>query len=103
MIDERIQELRDSLLDVNEQIQTIQAQADAEKRDLSEDEDTRITELFASYKKTEKEIERRLTIAEQTAKLHESAGRSTEPQQHEPQNHSREEKPQSYNASLVSR
>jgi len=86
MATERMQELRDSLLDLNEQIQTIQAQADAEKRDLTDEEDTKINELFASFKKTEKEIERRTRIENQTAKLMEPAGRKTEPQMPEAQN-----------------
>ena len=97
MKDERIQDLRDSLLDYNEQIQTLQAQADAEKRDLTDEEDTAISELFASYKKAEKEIERRERIQNQTTSLMESVGRVTEPQQPEPQNRPREERPQSQN------
>jgi len=82
---EKLQELRDSLLDYNEQIQTIQAKADGEKRDLLEDEEDNITKLFAEYKKTEQEIDRRERIDAQTAKLMESAGRQTEPQQPERQ------------------
>jgi len=82
----KIKELSDSLLDYNEQIQTIQAQADAETRDLTEDEDDAVTKLFAAYKKTEQEIERRERIEAQTSKLMESAGRQAEPQQPEPQN-----------------
>ena len=37
MKDEKIQELRDTLLDLNEQTQMIQAQADGEKRKVTED------------------------------------------------------------------
>jgi HK97 family phage major capsid protein len=85
MINEKVQELRDSLLDLNEQVQVIQAKADGEKRDLLEDEDDAINELLAKFKKTEKEIERRERIDAQTDKLMESAGRVTEPQQPEPQ------------------
>lgn len=91
MNDEKIQELRDNLLDLNEQIQTIQAKADGEKRDLSEDEDTKIETLFMQYKATEKEIDRRSRIQAQTNKLKESVGRQSEPQQVEPQNKPRDQ------------
>lgn len=90
MNDEKIQDLQDSLLDYNEQIQSIQAQADAEKRVLTEDEETSIDQLFAQYKQAEKEIERRERINTQTAKLMESAGRKSEPQMPEPQNQPRD-------------
>jgi len=95
MKDERIQELKDSLLDYNEQIQTIQAKADAEKRELEADEKAAIDELFAQFNKAEQEIERRELIAKQTAKLMESEGRKTAPQNIEPQNRPAEREPQS--------
>ena len=85
MVNEKVQDLRDSLLDLNEQVQTIQAGADGEKRDLLEDEDDAINDLLAQFKKVEKEIERRERIDAQTDKLMQSAGRVTEPQQPEPQ------------------
>jgi HK97 family phage major capsid protein len=89
-MDEKIQELRDSLLDINEQTQVIQAQADAEKRDLLEDEQKSLDTLFARFEATEDEIERRERINAQTSKLMESAGRVTEPQMPEPQNQPRD-------------
>jgi HK97 family phage major capsid protein len=89
LYDDKLVELKDSLLDYNEQIQTIQAQADSEKRDLTEDEDTAIADLFARYKQAEKEIERRERIENQTSKLMETAGRQSEPQTPEPQNRPR--------------
>ena len=95
--EEKIQELRDNLLDLNEQVQVVQAKADGEKRDLLEDEEAAINDLMAKFKKTEQEIERRVNINSQTEKLMKSVGRQTEPQQPEPQNRPREEKAQSTN------
>lgn len=84
MTTEVIQNLKDDLLALNEQTQTLQAQADAEKRDFTDEETTAYKELTAKFKKTEDEIERREQIESQTAKLMASAGRSTEPQEPEP-------------------
>ena len=85
MTEEVIQDLRDNLLDINEQIQTIQAQADAEKRDLTEEEETASKELFSKFDKIESDIERRQRIDAQTKKLSDSLGRKTEPQMPENQ------------------
>lgn len=87
-MDEKIRELRDQLLEINERVQTIQATADAESRQLMEDEEKEINAQIAKFEATETEIERRELIVAQTAKLSRSQGRITDPQNPEPQNRS---------------
>lgn len=83
---EKIDELKSSLLDFNEQIQSIQALADSETRELTDDEEKTIKVLFNQFESTENEIARRERILSQTAKLMQSQGRQTSPQMPEPQN-----------------
>jgi HK97 family phage major capsid protein len=85
-VDEKIRELQDKLLDLNERAQVIQATADAEARALTEDEDRELSRVLGEFSATEEEIERRRIIADQTAKLTQGQGRRSEPQQPEPQN-----------------
>lgn len=87
-IQDIIDELKAEMLDLNEQVQVIQAKADSEKRDLLEDESREIDRLFAKFEQCEDEIARRERIAKQTAKLAESAGIQSRPQNPEPQNRS---------------
>lgn len=94
--EEIMQNLKDRLLDINEQVQTIQAKADAENRDLLEDEENTLTGLFDEFQETEKEIDRRERIQNQTEKLRRSTGRQTEPDLIEPQNKPREQPQQSF-------
>lgn len=85
-MDEKIRELQDLLLEINEHVQTVQATADAEKRPLTEDEEKEIKSEITKFEDTEKEIERRLTISAQTQKLTQAQPRMADPQQPEPQN-----------------
>ena len=64
-----ITQLQERLLDLHEQAQVIQAKADAEERDLSEDEQKNISGLFEEFEFVEGEIERRQRIAAQTERL----------------------------------
>lgn len=91
-----MQDLKDTLLDCNEQIQTVQAKADAEKRDLTEDEEKQIDTLFAQFEATEEEIKRRERIQAQTDKLRESAGSQSEPNAPSPQNKAHLNEPQNF-------
>ena len=84
-MDEKIKELQDKLLDLNERAQVIQATADAENRPLTDDEDRELNSVFTAFDATEEEIRRREAISAQTSKLMQSAGRQTEPQMPEPQ------------------
>ncbi len=73
-----IEQLRDRLFELNEQAQTIQAKADAEKRDLLEEEQRDLDKIFADFSHTEQEIERRERIAAQAQKLIRGVGRKTD-------------------------
>ncbi len=84
--EEVMQELQDALLDINEQVQTIQAKADAENRDLTEDENGQVETLFAQFSQTEQEIDRRQRIQAQTERLRRAEPNKAEPNNPEPQN-----------------
>lgn len=84
--DEKIKELRDELLELNERAQVLQATADAEKRVLKEDEEKELNGIFARFEAIEEEIDRRELIAAQTKKLTQSQGRKADPQNPDPQN-----------------
>ena len=77
--------MRDNLLDLNEQVQTIQAGADGEKRDLT----MRTIPPSMICLRTSRRLKRKSNavsgLMTQTDKLMQSAGRVTEPQQPEPQ------------------
>ncbi|MCK9504707.1 MAG: phage major capsid protein [Porticoccaceae bacterium] len=92
--DEKLEALQDRLLDLNEQAQSIQAAADAEKRDLSDDESRSLDAIFAEFEHIEAEIGRRNRINAQSNKLRQSMGRQTEPQDPQPQNRAPSGQPQ---------
>jgi len=92
--DEKIRELKDKLIELNERAQTVQALADSENRALTEDEEKEVKGIFDQFGEIEEEIDRRELIASQTAKLMQSQGRRAEPQNPEPQNTQREADPQ---------
>ena len=77
---EKIRELRDKLLELNERAQVLQATADAENRALTEDEEKEVEGIFAEFDRINEEIERREMIANQAARLRTSNGRQTEAQ-----------------------
>lgn len=89
-----IDELRDRLLDLNEQAQTIQATADAEKRELTEDELNTLDGLMAEFDSVEEDIERRERIANQAKKLAKPQGRQTDPDDPSPQASRQDPEPQ---------
>lgn len=80
-----IEELKLNLLDIQAKIDTLQATADAEKRDLAEDEQSEMNKLFAAFDQTEQQIERRQRIEDQKAKLAAPSGRQSEPTIPQPQ------------------
>jgi HK97 family phage major capsid protein len=86
MIDEAIQQLKDRILDFNDQGKIIVNKANAEKRDLSEDERGQLQGINASIAAAEEEIELRQEVINREAKLSQPMGRQTDPQQPEPQN-----------------
>ena len=71
-------DLKQDLVAINEEIHLIQAQADAENRDLTDAEDKEINALFNRFKTAETDLS-----------LSKSQGRQTEPQQPRPQNASK--------------
>jgi HK97 family phage major capsid protein len=74
-----IESLQNRLLDLRDQANNIQARADAEKRDLTEDEQTEIQAIFASFESTEADIERRKKLDDVNARLAAPRPRQTEP------------------------
>ena len=74
-----VDQLSERLLEINEQIQAMQALADSETRDLTEEEAGNMDQFFTEFGRLEAEIERRNKIESQTAKLVESVGRKTDP------------------------
>jgi HK97 family phage major capsid protein len=57
-----LDDLQNKLLDLTDQAQNIQARADAESRQLTDDERTQIDNIFATFEDTEGEIDRRKSI-----------------------------------------
>jgi len=72
-----IEELRARLAELQESAKAIQATADAEKRDLKEEEQTELEGIFAEFDKIELDIKRREKLAGQDARLAASAGRKS--------------------------
>lgn len=72
-----IENLKERLYQLNEAAQTIQAAADAEKRDLNQDEQKELDTIFVEFESTEGEIHRRERIQAQTQKLTTGVGRQT--------------------------
>ena len=64
-----IETLQNKLLDLRDQANNIQARADAEKRDMTEDEQKEIESIFASFESVEADIERRKRLDEVNARL----------------------------------
>lgn len=75
----RLEDLRNQMIELNEQMNNIQARADAEKRSLSADETTEIETLFAQFEDAENEIERRERLIDVNARMAAPAGRQTDP------------------------
>lgn len=74
-----IAQLQERLLELNEEAESLQAAADAEKRALTEDEQTKIDSIFAEFGEVESDIKRRERIQAQTARLAERVGRRADP------------------------
>ena len=80
MYDEKMQELKEVLLDLQEQMESLQARADAEKRDLLEDEEKDIKSLMNRFEEVENDIDRRERMNAQATKLSARLGRQTDPE-----------------------
>ena len=75
-----ISQLRDKLVELHNQANQIQADADKDGRALDDGETEKINEIFAEFERLEKELERREKIAAQSAALTASNGRQTQPE-----------------------
>lgn len=77
---EVMEELRQRLAETQEALKTLQATADAEKRDMSEDEITQVDALLAEFESVKGQVERREMIEANSAKLEASQGRQVKPE-----------------------
>lgn len=74
-----LENLQNKLIELKEEANSIQARADAEKRELTADEEKEIEQIFASFEKCEADIERRERIDSINAKVATPGKRRTEP------------------------
>lgn len=75
-----IEELKQRLAELQESATALQAKADTEKRDLTEEEEQQLETIFADFDKTEKDIKNRERLAAQNTRLTASS-RRTAPEQ----------------------
>lgn len=76
-----IEQLKARLVELNETGKAIQAKADAEKRDLTKEEQDEVDQIFAEFEGVEADISRRERLAAQNDRLGESRGRVVPPLQ----------------------
>lgn len=76
---ESLRRLQQKLLDLSEEANAIQAKADAEKRELSDDERKEIDTILAEFDRVDEDLQRRARMANQTARLDSGGGRQTTP------------------------
>lgn len=79
-----IQDLQAKLSELNEDMKSIQVRADAEGRDLTEDEVADFDGMFNEFERTEQEIDRKTKLQAQQAKLEMGVGRKSEPDLNNP-------------------
>jgi HK97 family phage major capsid protein len=77
---ETLENLQNKLIELNTAGNSIQARADAEKRDLTADEQKEMSEIFASFAAVEADIERRKQLEELNAKVSAPTGRKSNPE-----------------------
>lgn len=75
----RIQALNDRLVELQTQMEAVQAEADTQKRDLNEEESNKIDSLHAEFTQTIAEIDRREKIEANATLLAGGTGRQTNP------------------------
>lgn len=76
---EIIEELEGELLDLQEQTNILQAKADGEGRDLTEDEAAEVERLMKTFDETTVKLERRKKMQAQAERAAEGLGRKSEP------------------------
>lgn len=91
---ETLEQLQNKLIDLKDSANNIQARADAEKRELTGDEQKEIAEIFASFENVEADIARREQLDAINAKVAAPAGRKSNPEvENEPEKKSSAYKP----------
>lgn len=75
----KIEELQDRLLELNEQMNNLQARADADQRAMTDEESKEMEEIFAVFEEVEADIERRNRIIEANSRISTPGGRQTDP------------------------
>ena len=75
-----VETLKNQLLEINTELESIQAKADAEERQLDDGETVRITELFSLFDETNTDIQRRERIEANAAALGKPAAPKAAPQ-----------------------
>lgn len=78
-MEEKIQDLQEKLLGLDREMNAVIATADAEKRDLSQDELDRLSSFELEVKRTQRDIEAREKLLRQKDDLAKPSGRKTEP------------------------
>lgn len=81
----KIEDLQNKLMKLRDQAAALQATADAESRDLNEEEQKEFDAIMATFRATEKEIERRNQLGELDQKLAAPEPRTTVPEGVQPQ------------------
>lgn len=76
---DKLEELRDRQVEINNGMRAIQAKADAEKRPLDEAEAKEIDTLYAEFERIEADIERRERLVAANERLAAPLGRQTDP------------------------
>jgi predicted phage gp36 major capsid-like protein len=74
-----VEDLQARMLDLQEQATSIQARADAESRDLTEDEQKELDGIFAKFDELDAQLQYRNNIEQRHAKLTETLGRRVKP------------------------
>lgn len=74
-----LESLQNRLLELKDSANNIQARADAEKRELTEDEQNEITQIFAAFENVEADIERRKKLEELNARTAAPKPRQADP------------------------
>jgi HK97 family phage major capsid protein len=75
-----LEQLQNRLIELKDAGNNIQARADAEKRELTADEQKEISEIFASFENVEADIARREQLDAINAKISAPAGRKSNPE-----------------------
>lgn len=74
-----LEEMQNRLIELSQNANNIKARAEAEKRDLSDDERKDLDQIFAAFEELEADIDRHQQLEQINAKINKPAGRQAEP------------------------